>query len=66
MTQIAVDDGLVAEAVRLSENRPLDEIAKYAFKLYNAQLSLRELRGKIHWDDSGDWTEDLDDDEASL
>ena len=64
MTQVAVDDGLVAEAVRLSENRPLDEIAKYAFELYNAQLSLRELRGKIHWDDSGDWTEDVDDDEA--
>ncbi|GHV81683.1 hypothetical protein AGMMS49991_02410 [Spirochaetia bacterium] len=64
MTQVAVDDGLVAEAVRLSENRPLDEIAKHAFELYNAQLGLRELRGKIHWDDSGDWTEDLDDDEA--
>jgi hypothetical protein len=36
MTQVAVDDGLVAEAVRLSENRPLAEIAKYAFELYNA------------------------------
>jgi hypothetical protein len=58
MTQVAVDDTLVQEAMRLSENRSLSEIAKYAFKLYNAQLSARELRGTMHWDDSGDWTED--------
>jgi hypothetical protein len=57
MAQIAVDDTLVNEAVRLSEDRSLDEIARYAFKLYNAQLGARELRGTMHWDDSGDWTE---------
>jgi hypothetical protein len=57
MTQIAVDDTLVNEAVRLSENSPVEEIVKRAFKLYIAQLSARELRGTMHWDDSGDWTE---------
>ena len=60
MTQVAVDDALVQEAVRLSENSPLEEIVKRAFRLYIAQLSARELRGQFHWDDSGNWSIDED------
>jgi hypothetical protein len=60
MAQIAVKDELVEEALRLSEGCPLEQITEQAFINYNALLSLRELRGKVHWDDSGDWSEQDD------
>jgi hypothetical protein len=50
MTQVAVDDNLAEEVLRLS-GLPLEEAANYAFKGYLGQLQLREMRGRLTKDD---------------
>jgi hypothetical protein len=54
MTQVAIDDGLVKEAVRLSDDKTESEIVEQALKIYIGQMSLRSMFGSIKDDDLWD------------
>ena len=52
-TNIIIDDGLMEQAISLSNNKTKKAIVEEALQLlvrFKKQLQIRELRGKLNWD----------------
>jgi len=52
-TNIVIDDSLMTEALHLSSSKTKKETVEEALKLFIAmknQSSIRDYRGKLHWE----------------